>query len=185
MSETKGSVPPVDQPKAKPKPPAVRGPHGGARAGSGRKPLAIDDERRMDQRLRVRFGGEERRLVTAAAKALGWSTSRLIRVTVLERIAGGRLAILDRQERAAFRETQDDLKRQGANLNQIAFAMNKVAAGIARIDDLPSPGEFRHIAEETKKATATLRELLSVIEFRLTPGRARAGAGDTESEAGG
>jgi len=136
----------------------------------------------MDQRLRVRFGADERRLVAAAAKELGWSTSRLIRVTVLERIAGGRLAILDRQERAAFRETQDDLKRQGANLNQIAFAMNKVAAGIARIQDLPSPGEFRHIADETKKATATLRELLSVIEFRLTP--ARRSRPEDEAEAG-
>ncbi|MBL0928701.1 MAG: hypothetical protein IBJ15_01040 [Alphaproteobacteria bacterium] len=135
----------------------------------------------MDQRLRVRFGGEESKLVAGAAKALGWSTARFIRVTVLERIAGGRLAILDRQERAAFRETQDELKRQGANLNQIAFAMNKVAAGIARIDDLPSPGEFRYIADETKKATATLRELLSVIEFRLKPGRRSKIDGDTES----
>jgi uncharacterized protein (DUF1778 family) len=157
--------PPHGPPKGPPK-----GPHGGPRAGAGRKPgpqgrPVLGKLRRW---VTFRIRPDDRSALEAAAAACGWRVGKFARIASLERALGERLVIMDATERQLFANALDELRRQGSNLNQIAFAANKVAKGLGRPSELPTAEGLVDTARDVKAVVDTLGELLRPVVRRLS-----------------
>jgi uncharacterized protein (DUF1778 family) len=155
---------PSKPPKGPPK-----GPHGGPRAGAGRKPspqgLPVLGKLRRWVTFRIR--PDDRAALEAAAVASGWRVGKFARIAALERALGGRLVVMDAGERQLFANTLDELRRQGSNLNQIAFAANKVAKGLGRPSELPTAEALAETGRDVKAIVDTLAELLRPVVRRM------------------
>ncbi len=110
-----------------PKPSPDPKPRGGARPGAGRKKGSTTG-RRMSRGVVFRLRDDDATRLSATAKELGWTKARLVRSFVHERIGGPR-TVLDAAERELLVVALHELRKQGANLNQLAFCLNCFASG--------------------------------------------------------
>jgi len=117
----------------------------------------------------VRFALESYDSVRKSAEQSGLRISKFLRVAALER-AAGRLAVLDPAERRLLAELLAELRRQGANLNQYAFAANKVAAALNRESVLPATASVERTSRDVSAAVDRLIAILLPLETRLRPG---------------
>ncbi len=147
-----------------------KSPHGGARAGSGRKRQAGTGQAPVGKLRRwvtFRIRPDDRALLEQAAKACGWRVGKFARISTLERAQGGRLVVMDAGERLLFANALDELRRQGSNLNQIAFAANKVAKGLGKPSELPPAEALAEIGRDMKTIVDALAELLKPVVRRM------------------
>jgi hypothetical protein len=100
--------------------------------------------------------------------ASGWRLGKFVRIAALERAVGGRLVVMDVGERQLFANALAELKRQGSNLNQIAFAANKVAKGLGRPSELPTSEALAETGRDVKAIVDTLAELLRPVVRRMS-----------------
>lgn len=111
----------------------------------------------------VRLRDDDAERLAGVAKELGWTKTRLVRSLVRERI-DDRQTVLDAGERRLFVAALQELRRQGANLNQIAFCLNCYTRGL----DRPSIMVFLNDADAkvaitaAKEAVQKIKDLLAI-----------------------
>lgn len=149
---------------------AKKGPHGGARPGSGRKPqqAALPVLGKLRQWVTFRIRPDDRGALEKAAAASGWRVGKFARIATLERAMGERLVVLDAGERQLFANALDELRRQGSNLNQIAFAANKVAKGLGKPSELPTAEALASTGRDVKAIVDTLADILKPVVRRVS-----------------
>ncbi len=147
-----------------------KGPHGGARPGAGRKPqqAALPVLGKLRQWVTFRIRPDDRGALEKAAAASGWRVGKFARIATLERAMGDRLVVMDVGERQLFANALDELRRQGANLNQIAFAANKVAKGLGKASELPTAEALANTGRDVKAIVDTLADILKPVVRRMS-----------------
>lgn len=143
-------------------PPPSPKPRGGARPGAGRKKGSVSS-RRLTKAVVVRLRDDDALRLAAAADELGWTTTRLVRSLVHERIKGRR-TVLDVAERTLFVRALHELRRQGANLNQIAFCLNCFERGITKPASLllPEAGNVAAAIDDVRRTVQRLQDYLAL-----------------------
>lgn len=178
ISTSPGAVPTAGPEAARPKKRAknageavAKGPHGGARPGSGRKPgmvVRLPVVGKLRRWVTFRIRPDDRAILERAARASGWRVGRFARIASLERAQGEHLVVMDAGERQLFARALDELKRQGSNLNQIAFAANKVAKGLGRPSEMPAAEALAETGRDVKAIVDTLGALLAPVVRRMS-----------------
>ncbi len=141
---------------------AERNRRGGARPGAGRK-KGVVSARRMRRCVAVRLQDDEAAALSVAASEAGMKTGRFVRSLVHERLRGVR-TVLDVRERKLLAELLGELRRQGSNLNQIAFALNCLTAGIELSSGAarPAGSAVATAADEVRRTAERLRDILAL-----------------------